>query len=92
MAEGIRVAIEKLAIGHHDSKAASVVTVSIGAACILPQSERSHEGLVQLADEALYGAKRFGRNQVVLREDEYRFLSTGVFRNPAAAPENPSEA
>lgn len=92
-AEHIRAAVEKLGIEHLDSRSAKVVTVSIGAACIPPERERSREGLIQLADEALYESKRRGRNRVTLREDEYRHLSTGVFRNPTLlTPEDPPGA
>jgi PleD family two-component response regulator len=57
-----------------------VVTISVGVAVIRPALERSPEGAAQLADEALYAAKRDGRNRVHVFESEYQGLSTGTFR------------
>jgi diguanylate cyclase (GGDEF)-like protein len=56
------------------------VTVSIGVAIVRPQLERSPDGIVQLADEALYKAKKEGRNRVLVFESEYAALSTGKFK------------
>ena len=39
------------------------MTVSIGAA-VFPDDAKSPEALVAMADEALYAAKRAGRNRV----------------------------
>src|SRR6202140_393236 len=83
----IQRSIAELNIAHEASRVASRLTLSIGAAFILPSSARTHEGLIQLADEALYSAKEQGRNRVVVMEAEYHTLRTGRFekhRGPRA--------
>jgi diguanylate cyclase (GGDEF)-like protein len=75
----IQRSIAELNIPHEASLVANRLTVSIGAAYILPNANRSHEGLIQLADEALYSAKEQGRNRVVVMEAEYHTLKTGRF-------------
>jgi diguanylate cyclase (GGDEF)-like protein len=75
----IQRSIAELNIPHEASPVASRLTVSIGAAFILPSSNRTHDGLIQLADEALYSAKEQGRNRVVVMEAEYHTLRTGRF-------------
>jgi diguanylate cyclase (GGDEF)-like protein len=76
----IQCSIAELNIPHEASRVASRLTVSIGAAFILPGSSRTPEGLIQLADEALYSAKEQGRNRVVVLESEYHSLLTGRFQ------------
>jgi len=75
----IQRSIAELNIPHEASRVASRLTVSIGAAFILPSGSRTHDGLIQLADEALYSAKEQGRNRVVVMEAEYHTLRTGRF-------------
>jgi diguanylate cyclase (GGDEF)-like protein len=75
----IQRSIAELNIAHEASRVASRLTVSIGAAFVLPGANRTHDGLIQLADEALYGAKEQGRNRVVVMEAEYHTLRTGRF-------------
>lgn len=75
----IQRSIAELNIPHEASRVASRLTVSIGAAFILPSGSRTYDGLIQLADEALYGAKEQGRNRVVVMEAEYHTLRTGRF-------------
>jgi diguanylate cyclase (GGDEF)-like protein len=85
VAQRMRFEVETLAIPHERSTAAPLLTVSVGAACVRPVTGRHREGLIQLADEALYTAKHQGRNRVVVMEAEYRNLKTGEFRQPRKA-------
>ncbi len=75
----IQRSVAELNIPHEASRVAGRLTVSIGAALILPSPNRTPEGLIQLADEALYSAKEQGRNRVVVMEAEYQNLRTGRF-------------
>lgn len=63
MAEAVRQAIEALVIPHEQSPAGRV-TISIGVATLADGSDYGVEGLLRAADQALYRAKRAGRNQV----------------------------
>lgn len=78
--ERIRSDVEQLAMIHEGSKTADVVTVSVGAVIVEPNSARSLAGAIQSADEALYQAKREGRNRVVVRGGDEHCTETGNFR------------
>jgi diguanylate cyclase (GGDEF)-like protein len=80
----IQASMASLALKHPASPVSEQLTVSIGAACVVPTPERSRFGFVQLADEALYEAKGAGRNRVIIMDKEYAELSTGSFRNRRA--------
>ena len=82
IAEELRASVQALAIQHDDSPAA-VVTASIGVAIVSPRPGRSPEGAVQLADEALYAAKRGGRNSIRVVDCYGINYSTGTFRRSA---------
>jgi predicted signal transduction protein with EAL and GGDEF domain len=56
------------------------VTVSIGVAAVNPSRGRDVQGVLQLADQALYEAKLTGRNRTNTKSDaEHSMLETGVF-------------
>jgi diguanylate cyclase (GGDEF)-like protein len=81
VAEGIRAEIEAMAVPHERSTAGPVLTVSVGGACVRPRPGRHHQGLIQLADQALYAAKHQGRNRILVMESEYADLKTGEFQH-----------
>jgi diguanylate cyclase (GGDEF)-like protein len=78
--ERIRQEIAGLAIPHEGSAVAKHVTVSIGVALAQPSSGRSLAGAIHAADDALYEAKRLGRDRVVLRDADISDVETGNFR------------
>ncbi len=68
IAHSIRLGVEKLEIEHRGSKAAEVVTVSVGVCSRVPQIAENPGDMLYEADMALYLAKQLGRNRVELRE------------------------
>jgi len=64
IAEGIRAAIEGLRLPVKESKKLSSVTVSIGVNSIVPQRNNSITDFIAGADEALYAAKKAGKNRI----------------------------
>jgi diguanylate cyclase (GGDEF)-like protein len=80
MAESLRKEIKALQIPHDKSLNNEHLTASIGVSIILPDTERSCMGAVQMADEALYQAKEKGRDCVVTKNTGKSALSTGKFR------------
>ncbi|NGZ05772.1 MAG: diguanylate cyclase [Magnetococcales bacterium] len=64
VAERILNAVRSLAIPHAQSKTAEHVTMSIGIASMTPTLGKQPLDLINQADQALYQAKRNGRNQI----------------------------
>ena len=65
IAERLRAAVDALKLPHQASAAGEHVTVSLGVATMAPSDASSHADLLAAADEALYQAKREGRNRCV---------------------------
>ena len=63
VAEKLRSAVEDLRIEHEGSDASSFVTISAGVAGVIPEHDTPPSALVFRADQALYRAKRAGRNR-----------------------------
>ncbi|MGC3981336.1 MAG: diguanylate cyclase [Steroidobacteraceae bacterium] len=77
----IQMQLLELGITHPASSGPRRLTVSIGAACVVPDRQRSIFGFVQLADEALYEAKDAGRDRTVIKDREHADSATGTFRH-----------
>lgn len=60
--------IQKLGIEHAASSVAPSVTISLGAATLIPDQNNSPQQLIELADQALYQSKEAGRNRVTAAE------------------------
>lgn len=72
LAEELRLCIVAAAIAHPASGTATVVTVSIGVAALIPDENTNPQQLKSAADQALYQAKASGRNRVLAGSVEAR--------------------
>jgi diguanylate cyclase (GGDEF)-like protein len=85
LAERLRESVQSLA-RESEIWTGPEVTVSVGVGFAVPSVSRNPEGIIQLADEALYEAKQAGRNCIITKGAEaYVFLNTGSF-NKAEKP------
>lgn len=66
VAQAIQLAIQQLQIPHTQSDVSSHLTVSMGIATTIPSLEGSSTTLITSADQALYQAKKQGRNTYCL--------------------------
>jgi len=64
LAEKIRLEVEARHIPHAGSSSGQHVTISVGCATLVPQSDAPMTALIEAADLALYRAKRAGKNRV----------------------------
>ena len=71
-ANKIRTSIENLKIEHKGSSTNKFITISIGLIIIEPNTIYEIDNIYKCADEALYTAKRNGRNQVIVYDIENR--------------------
>ncbi|WP_293131551.1 diguanylate cyclase [Okeania sp. SIO3I5] len=65
IADRIQQAIRVLRIPHERSEVNTIISLSLGIACVIPTANNSPENLIDMADRAMYKAKQQGRNQAV---------------------------
>ncbi|UWU76856.1 diguanylate cyclase [Bradyrhizobium huanghuaihaiense] len=89
IAEEIRIAVMTLRIVHGASGAGEHVTLSVGVASRMPgAADGGPDRLLGEADEALYVAKRLGRNRVICADRvlaEFVRTDRGSYRLPVVA-------
>jgi diguanylate cyclase (GGDEF)-like protein len=69
IADRLRRAVMDLRIEHGDPQAGPWVTLSIGVATHVPGDDVGSDWFLGKADQALYAAKRLGRNRVISAEN-----------------------
>ena len=71
VAESINRKVQELNLEHANSPTSSVVTISLGVACITPSRHSNAQCLIQHADQALYKAKSNGRNRLAVYQPDF---------------------
>ncbi|MDD2758807.1 MAG: diguanylate cyclase [Methylomonas sp.] len=65
LADILRMAVEMMQLPHPCSQISKYVTISLGAATLIPNDKMQISELMHYADQSLYSAKQAGRNKVV---------------------------
>jgi diguanylate cyclase (GGDEF)-like protein len=86
VAKRIIAGIDALSLEHCASSAASHVTASLGVAVCTPQPGMPAQKLVDVADAALYEAKRGGRHRTVMRPIPVPASAAGLATNNKLPP------
>ena len=71
IAEYLHSVVNDLDIPHNFSDVSDIITISTGIACKVANMNHSPGDLIEMADRALYEAKKSGRNQARLSESCY---------------------
>ncbi|MCG8571108.1 MAG: diguanylate cyclase [Spirochaetes bacterium] len=67
IAARIKEAIEEMKIPHEKSSTSSHVTISMGVTVIIPSYNNNMKDFIEKADQALYQAKKKGRNRIEIK-------------------------
>ena len=68
IAEAVRKSVEELRIAHSASSSGPALTLSIGGIATIPDPHKPLMDAIVCADEALYAAKRQGKNRTLVSE------------------------
>lgn len=63
VAQAIQAEIQQLQLPHAQSQVSEIITLSLGIACLVPNSAFVTQSIIVAADQALYEAKKLGRDR-----------------------------
>jgi len=69
VAEKIRSKLEAAQLRYTASEGEGIITISSGVAALIPSELQSPDFLIETADKAMYQAKKNGKNQVIVHQD-----------------------
>jgi diguanylate cyclase (GGDEF)-like protein len=64
VAEAVRTMLQQSQISHAGSESEKIITLSLGIASLIPQIDIESKSLIAIADQALYEAKKQGRDRL----------------------------
>lgn len=70
VAEALRLAVEELEIPNRASSVAPIITLSLGVSSMIPTTTQHPDTLIKNADNALYEAKRQGKNRTIIGKND----------------------